>query len=54
MNGQQVRNNVYFATPKVFREAIHHFFRVTLREKAGEFVCRLNDNFQILKPASSS
>ncbi|WP_340619667.1 IS630 family transposase [Xenorhabdus siamensis] len=51
---EQVRNNVYFATPKVFREAIHSFFRVTLREKAGGLACRLNDNFQILKPASSS
>ncbi len=51
---EQVRNNVYFENSQVFRDAIHHFFNVTLREKAGELVCRLNDNFQILKPASSS
>ncbi len=51
---ERVRNNCYFPNPKVFREAIHHFFDVILREKASELISRFNDNFQILKPASSS
>ncbi|WP_262946603.1 IS630 family transposase, partial [Xenorhabdus indica] len=51
---EQVRNNVYFPNAKTFRETLHHFFHVTLPEKAKELTTRLTDNFQILKPASSS
>ncbi|WP_340614273.1 IS630 family transposase [Xenorhabdus thailandensis] len=51
---EQVRNNVYFPNAKTFRETLRHFFHVTLPEKAKELTTRLTDNFQILKPASSS
>ncbi|OKO98152.1 DDE endonuclease [Xenorhabdus thuongxuanensis] len=51
---EQVRNNVYFPNAKTFRETLHHFFHVTLPETAKELTTRLTDNFQILKPASSS
>ncbi|WP_045968390.1 IS630 family transposase [Xenorhabdus doucetiae] len=51
---EQVRNNVYFPDAKTFRETLRHFFHVTLPEKAKELTTRLTDNFQILKPASSS
>ncbi|MDE9516352.1 transposase, partial [Xenorhabdus bovienii] len=51
---EQVRNNVYFPDTKTFRETLRHFFHVTLPEKAKELTTRLTDNFQILKPASSS
>nr|MCG3469928.1 IS630 family transposase [Xenorhabdus bovienii] len=37
-----------------FRETLLLFFDVTLPEKAKELTTRLTDNFQILKPASSS
>ncbi len=51
---EQVRNNVYFPDAKTFRETLRHFFHVTLPEKAKELTTRLTDNFQILKPTSSS
>ncbi|PHM47219.1 transposase [Xenorhabdus miraniensis] len=51
---EQVRNNVYFLESKAFREAIHQFFAVTLPKNAKELVSRFTDNFQILKPSSSS
>lgn len=50
---EHARNNRYFATAKAFRSAINGFFSNTLPEIAGEFTCRINDNFQTLKPASS-
>ncbi len=34
--------------------AIDHFFTVILPELAGSLTSRINDNFQVLKPASSS
>ncbi|ASU24312.1 hypothetical protein CCZ37_17860 [Vibrio qinghaiensis] len=37
-----------------FTSAIKKFFDVTLAEVAGSLVSRITDNFQILKPASSS
>ncbi|MEK9494903.1 IS630 family transposase, partial [Photorhabdus sp. P32] len=40
----------YFASPRVFHEAIYHFFNVTLREKVNKSTCRINNNFQILNP----
>jgi transposase len=51
---EQVRNNRYFTSPKVFREEIHHFFSERLPELAGALACRINDNFQTLKNATSS
>ncbi len=51
---EQVRNNVYFPDAKTFRETLHHFFHVTLPEKAQELTIRLTDSFQTLIPASSS
>ncbi|MBB1463101.1 IS630 family transposase, partial [Vibrio sp. SG41-7] len=37
-----------------FREAIENFCIVTLPEIADSLTSRINDNFQVLKPASSS
>ncbi|MCM8227173.1 hypothetical protein P3S44_25075, partial [Enterobacter hormaechei] len=37
-----------------FKAAIDQFFTVTLPEIAGSLASRINDNFQVLKPASSS
>ncbi len=51
---EQVRNNVYFPDAKTFRETFRHFSHATLPENAKELTTRLTDNFQILKPASSS
>lgn len=49
---EHARNNKYFASAKEFREKIMEFFDVTLPDIADSLVSRLNDNFQILKPAS--
>ncbi|CDH07158.1 transposase (fragment) [Xenorhabdus bovienii str. oregonense] len=49
-----MRNNIYFPDAKTFRETLHHFFHVTLPEKAKELTTRLIDNFQTLSPASSN
>ncbi|MBT0122357.1 IS630 family transposase, partial [Vibrio campbellii] len=51
---EKSRNNVYFKRKRDFKEAIDQFFAVTLPESAGSLSSRINDNFQILKPASSS
>ena len=50
---EQVRNNRYFTSPKVFREEIHRFFSERLPGLAGALACRINDNFQTLKHATS-
>lgn len=47
------RNNRYFASARAFREEIHRFFREKLPVIAGSLTCRINDNFQTLKNASS-
>jgi len=47
------RNNRYFASAREFREEIHRFFREKLPVIAGRLTCRINDNFQTLKNASS-
>lgn len=49
-----VRNNRYFASPKEFRQGIHHFFSEKLPVLAGALSCCINDNFQTLVNASSS
>ena len=51
---EQVRNNRYFPSLKVFREEIHRFFSDKLPLIAGTLAGRINDNFQMLKNASSS
>lgn len=51
---EEVRNNRYFASAKDFRQEIHRFFSEKLPLIAGALSCRINDNFQTLKPASSS
>ena len=48
------RNNVYFSSKKAFTSAIKEFFDVILPEVAGSLASRITDNFQLLKPASSS
>lgn len=50
---EQVRNNRYFATAKQFRDDITKFFKETLPDIADSLRSRLNDNFQLLKTASS-
>ncbi|CAK1697479.1 transposase [Vibrio crassostreae] len=51
---EKSRNNVYFKRKRDFKAAIDQFFAVTLPENAGSLTSRINDNFQILKLASSS
>jgi transposase len=51
---EHARNNVYFSCKREFISAIREFFDVTLPEVAGSLVSRITDNFQLLKPASSS
>jgi len=51
---EHARNNVYFSSKREFISAIKEFFDVTLPEVAGSLVSRITDNFQLLKPASSS
>lgn len=51
---EYARNNVYFSSKREFISAIKEFFDVTLPKVAGSLVSRITDNFQLLKPASSS
>ncbi|EOX4985408.1 IS630 family transposase [Vibrio cholerae] len=51
---EHARNNVYFSSKREFISAIKEFFDVTLPKVAGSLVSRITDNFQLLKPASSS
>ncbi|HID36434.1 MAG TPA: IS630 family transposase [Ghiorsea sp.] len=49
---EHVRDNQYFATAKEFRDKIDKFFNQTLPEIGDTLGCRINDNFQVLNPAS--
>ncbi len=51
---EYTRNNIYFSSKTEFTTAINEFFNVTLPKVAGSLASRITDNFQILKPASSS
>ncbi|WP_110410653.1 IS630 family transposase [Vibrio rumoiensis] len=51
---EHARNNVYFPTKASFKDAINLFFDVTLPKVAGSLTTRINDNFQVLKSATSS
>ncbi len=44
----------HFRTAAEFRAEIRRFFREILPDIAGTLSRRINDNFQVLKPASSS
>lgn len=49
---EHVRNNKYFSTAKEFRQTIDDFFNKKLPEIGGNLGSRINDNFQVLVPAS--
>ena len=49
---EHARNNKYFSCKKEFRRKIKDFFDKTLPEIGGTLSSRINDNFQLLKPAS--
>lgn len=51
---EAVRNNRYFSSASEFRQEIRRFFSEILPEIAGALSRRINDNFQVLKPAPSS
>ncbi|CCN69732.1 hypothetical protein VIBNISFn118_1480001 [Vibrio nigripulchritudo SFn118] len=51
---EKSRNNVYSKRKRDSKAAIEQFFAVTLPMIAGSLTSRINDNFQVLKPASSS
>jgi len=51
---EQARNNVFFSSAKMFRDAINNFFDKTLLEIAQSLRGRINDNFQTINPAPSS
>lgn len=48
------RNNRFFKSAKDFKEAIYDFFKSTLPNIKSVLESRITDNFQILKPATSS
>lgn len=51
---EQVRNNVVFESAKAFREQLALFFSETIPKIKRSLGTRINDNFQTLKPVSSS
>jgi transposase len=51
---EYARNNKFFKSAKDFKEAIYDFFKITVPKIKDELRSRITDNFQILKPASSS
>jgi len=50
---EQARNSVYFKTKRDFRAALDKFFKETLPDIGSSLASRINDNFQMLTPASS-
>jgi transposase len=50
---EYVRNNVVFESKTDFKEALDAFFKTTWDKIANSLKGRINDNFQILKPAPS-
>ena len=50
---EQVWNNVFFSSAKMFRDAINDFFDVTLPKIAYSLRGRINDNFQTINPLHS-
>lgn len=51
---EYARNNRFFKSAKDFKQAIYDFFKITVSKIKDVLVNRITDNFQILKPASSS
>ena len=51
---EHARNNIYFPTKASFQDAINTFFDVTLPKVAASLTSRINDNFHVLKSATSS
>lgn len=49
---EYARNNQYFAKAKEFRQRINRFLDETLPEIGASLISRINDNFEMLKPAS--
>ena len=49
---EHVRNNQYFSSAREFREQIDNFFQNTLPQIGNSLKGRINDNFQVLNPAS--
>ncbi len=49
---EHVRSNEYFATAKEFRQKTNQFLDETLPRIGASLVSRINDNFQMLNPAS--
>ncbi|WMY75747.1 IS630 family transposase [Buttiauxella selenatireducens] len=49
---EHARNNRYFSCTREFRDAISEFFSQTLPDIAESLASRINDHFQVLKPAS--
>lgn len=49
---EHVRNNQYFSNAKEFRDKIDDFFQNTLPKIGSGLKSRINDNFQVLNPAS--
>lgn len=50
---EHVRNNQFFNSAKDFRKAVMDFFNVTWPQIATQMTSRINDNFQVIKQASS-
>ena len=48
------RNNTFFSSAKAFRKAIANFFDETIPKIKEQLRSRINDDFQVLDPASSS
>lgn len=51
---EEERDNVFFPSAKMFRDAINNFFDVKLPKIAQSLRGRINDNFQTIKPVPSS
>jgi transposase len=51
---KNVRDSVYFKTKREFRAALDKFFKEKLPEIGSTLTSWINDNFQMLTPASSS
>jgi transposase len=49
-----VRNNVFFGSAREFKQAICDFFEKTWKQIAMSMTDRINDNFRIVNPASST
>ena len=51
---EQIRNNVFFESANAFRKSIAHFFDETVHQIRDILRSRINDNFQVIYPVSSS